>query len=74
MTQIGLDTSVLLGLIDPKDVWHRPAVVLKQALKAHHAEVAVFDCVLAETAPSWGCKPHASSGRRFPPSPRPSPS
>jgi predicted nucleic acid-binding protein len=48
MIQIGLDTSVLIGLIDPKDVWHEPAVALKQALQARCADVAVLDCALAE--------------------------
>jgi predicted nucleic acid-binding protein len=48
MIRIGIDTSVLIGLLDPKDVWHEPAIALKQALKAHSADVAVFDCVLAE--------------------------
>jgi predicted nucleic acid-binding protein len=48
MTRVGIDTSVLIGLLDPRDVWHGPAVMLKQALKAHQAEVTVFDCVLAE--------------------------
>jgi len=48
MIQIGVDTSVLIGLLDPKDLWHEPATALKWALKARHADVAVFDCVLAE--------------------------
>jgi predicted nucleic acid-binding protein len=48
MIQIGIDTSVLIGLLDAKDVWHGTAVLLKQALQDHRADVAVFDCVLAE--------------------------
>lgn len=48
MIQIGIDTSVLVGLLDPKDVWHGPAMALQQAFKRHGAHVAVFDCVLAE--------------------------
>jgi predicted nucleic acid-binding protein len=48
MIQIGIDTSVLIGLLDAKDVWHEAAVLLKQALKDRRADVAVFDCVLAE--------------------------
>ena len=48
MIRIGIDTSVLIGLLDPKDVWHEPATLLKQVLIAHGADVAVFDCVLAE--------------------------
>jgi len=48
MIRIGIDTSVLIGLLDPKDVWHEPSTALKRALVAHGADVAVFDCVLAE--------------------------
>jgi len=48
MTQIGLDTSVLIGLLDAEDAWHEPAITLKQALRAGQADMAVFDCVLAE--------------------------
>ena len=48
MTRVGIDTSVLIGLLDPQDVWHGSAVALKQALQAHQVEVALFDCVLAE--------------------------
>jgi len=54
MTEVGIDTSVLIGLLDPKDVWHEPALALKQALKARQADVAVFDCVLAEAISTMG--------------------
>ena len=58
MIQIGIDTSVLIGLLDPKDVWHEPATALKQALKAHGADVAVFDCVLAEAISTMARRIH----------------
>jgi predicted nucleic acid-binding protein len=58
MTRIGIDTSVLIGLLDPKDVWHKPAIALKQALKAHGADVAVFDCVLAEAISTMARRIH----------------
>lgn len=32
MTEVSIDTSVLLGLVDPKDVWHDAAKALKEAL------------------------------------------
>jgi len=48
MIRIGIDTSILIGLLDPQDIWHGPATALKQALKAQGADVAVFDCILAE--------------------------
>ncbi len=49
MIQIGIDTSILIGILDPKDVWHAQATALKETLKVHKANVAVFDCVLAES-------------------------
>jgi predicted nucleic acid-binding protein len=58
MSRIGIDTSVLIGLLDPKDVWHEPAIALKQALKAHGADVAVFDCVLAEAISTMARRIH----------------
>jgi len=27
MTRVGIDTSVLIGLLDPQNVWHGPAGV-----------------------------------------------
>ena len=35
MTKVGIDTSVLIGLLDPKDVWHDAATALKEALQGH---------------------------------------
>jgi predicted nucleic acid-binding protein len=58
MIRIGIDTSVLIGLLDPKDLWHEPATALKQALKAHGADVAVFDCVLAEAISTMARRIH----------------
>ena len=58
MIRIGIDTSVLIGLLDPKDVWHEPATALKQALKTHGADVAVFDCVLAEAISTMARRIH----------------
>lgn len=58
MTRVGIDTSVLIGLLDPQDVWHGPAVALKQALQTQRAEVAVFDCVLAEAVSTMARRIH----------------
>lgn len=58
MTRVGVDTSVLIGLLDPRDVWHDPALALKQALQARQAEVAVFDCVLAEAVSTMARRIH----------------
>ena len=50
MMRIGLDTSVLLALIDEKDIWHDKAVAIKDALlRNNKVVIAVSDCVLTET-------------------------
>ena len=58
MTQIGIDTSVLIGLLDPRDIWHGPATALQEAFKAHSVSVAVFDCVLAEAISTMARRIH----------------
>lgn len=58
MTRIGIDTSVLIGLLDPKDIWHGPATALQRAFKAHDVSVAVFDCVLAEAISAMARRIH----------------
>ena len=47
--RVVLDTSVLVGLIDARDVWHHGAVALRDALKSARADVVYFDCVVNET-------------------------
>jgi predicted nucleic acid-binding protein len=58
MTKVGIDTSVLIGLLDPKDVWHDAATALKEALQGHQAEIAVFDCVLTEAISTMARRIH----------------
>jgi predicted nucleic acid-binding protein len=58
MTEVGIDTSVLIGLLDPKDIWHDPARTLKMALQARQADVAVFDCVLVEAISTMSRRIH----------------
>lgn len=58
MIEAGIDTSVLIALLDPKDVWHGAALKLKAALQAQHAAVAVFDCVLAEAVSTMARRIH----------------
>jgi len=58
MTKVGIDTSVLIGLLDPKDVWHDAATALKEALQGHQAEIAVFDGVLAEAISTMARRIH----------------
>lgn len=46
---IAFDTSVLVGLLDPQDVWHSQAVSLHAALQSAGFTGIYFDCVVAET-------------------------
>lgn len=46
--QVLIDTSVLVGLINPRDVWHTPALALHAALQKAGAELLYADCVVAE--------------------------
>lgn len=58
MIQIGIDTSVLIGLLDVRDVWHGRALTLKQAVIGIGGSVAVFDCVLAEAISTMARRIH----------------
>ena len=49
MKKITLDTSVLVGLLNPRDLWHPKAVALENQLVSDGDELIYFDCVLAET-------------------------
>jgi predicted nucleic acid-binding protein len=46
---VALDTSVLIGLLDPQDLWHSQAVALHSALQSAGFKGIYFDCVVAET-------------------------
>ena len=46
--QIGIDTSVIIGLLDSRDIWHTPAISLQEAITAAELEPVYFDCTLAE--------------------------
>lgn len=46
--RVAIDTSVLVGLINPTDVWHARAVALRDAMHTHETAVILFDCVIAE--------------------------
>src|SRR5437879_6122710 len=45
---IAIDTSVLIGILDARDVWHRAAIELQGALQAVQWASIYFDCVVAE--------------------------
>jgi len=46
--KIGLDTSFIIGLLDDRDIWHKPALELQDAFQAIGAQPYVFDCVISE--------------------------
>ena len=47
--RVVLDTSVIVGLIDSRDVWHCAAIAFRDALKVVRAETVYFDCIVNET-------------------------
>jgi predicted nucleic acid-binding protein len=46
---VALDTSLLVGLLDGRDIWRPVAVTLRDALKGAQAQMVYFDCVISET-------------------------
>jgi hypothetical protein len=58
MIQIGIGTSVLIGLLDVRDLWHAQALTLSQAAIEAGAGVAVFDCALAEAISTMARRIH----------------
>jgi predicted nucleic acid-binding protein len=48
MTLVAIDTSVLIGLIDARDVWHRAALQLEAALRAARLAPVHFECTVTE--------------------------
>ena len=46
--KITIDSSVLVGLINPHDLWRDRAIALRDGLLASGAELFYFDCVAAE--------------------------
>jgi predicted nucleic acid-binding protein len=47
---VAIDTSVLIGVLDARDVWHAAALRLHDALLAARLPLVYFDCVLAEAS------------------------
>jgi predicted nucleic acid-binding protein len=48
--RIAIDSSVLVGLINPLDTWRQQALTLRAAFVAADANLIYFDCVAAEAA------------------------
>jgi len=46
---IAFDTSLLVALLDPQDLWHEQAVALETAFQSSGFRAVYFDCVIAET-------------------------
>jgi predicted nucleic acid-binding protein len=46
--EIVIDSSVLVGLLAPRDTWHQRATALWQAIKEHGHTGVYLDCVVAE--------------------------
>ena len=46
--RVAIDSSVLVGLINPADHWRGQAVALRQSLLDADSELFYFDCVAAE--------------------------
>jgi len=46
--QVALDTSILVGLVDSRDIWHPAAITLRDALKGAQMQMVYFDCVISE--------------------------
>ena len=47
-SRIAIDASVLVGLVNPRDTWHRQATALQAALQQAGYIPVYFDCVIAE--------------------------
>jgi predicted nucleic acid-binding protein len=49
MMQVVIDSSVLVGLLVPNDLWHQQSVALWDAIKVTGHVGLYFDCVVTET-------------------------
>lgn len=47
--KIIIDTNVLVGLYDEKDVWNRPAKYLMEKFKKALVDLILLDCVVNDT-------------------------
>ncbi len=45
---IAIDTSVLVGLLNPRDVWHHRAQILHDAILQANVIPTYFDCAVSE--------------------------
>jgi len=47
--QIAIDSSVLVALLNPSDLWHAQALELRDVLLGTDITLVYFDCVVAES-------------------------
>jgi len=47
--QIAIDSSVLVALLNPSDLWRAQAIALRDALFGTDTTLVYFDCVVAES-------------------------
>ncbi len=47
--KIIIDTNVIVGLYDEKDVWHRQAKCLMEYFKKVSLDLVLLDCIVNET-------------------------
>ncbi|HAI69907.1 MAG TPA: hypothetical protein DCM38_10800 [Gammaproteobacteria bacterium] len=48
LKKVAVDSSLLVGLINPYDLWQNQAIALYETLKAAEIELLYFDCVAME--------------------------
>jgi predicted nucleic acid-binding protein len=56
--KIVLDTSVIIGMLDEQDLWHKPTLTLLAALENNDFEPVVLDCVLIEAISTLARRTH----------------
>lgn len=59
--QIAVDSSVLVALINPRDLWRDQALALENALLATGCELFYFDCAVAEAVSAAARRLHEKS-------------
>ena len=62
--RVVIDSSVLVGLINTRDLWREQSLVLRQALLDAGNELLYFDCVVAEAVSAAARRLH-EKGRAF---------
>ncbi|MBI4770699.1 MAG: type II toxin-antitoxin system VapC family toxin [Chloroflexi bacterium] len=56
--KVAIDTNVVVGLLDERDVWHAGSVSLLEAVETAGLETVYFDCVMTEAVSTVGRRLH----------------